>query len=218
MTLINTPLHYNALFTPPPHYLNPPLPSHISPQQNSIEGFSDRRVQFAFFFSLGGGQSGGWVGRGRYGFLESKTHTKWWGEEAGVCGTHSLFVYKSSAVCVDVVRALWTHTHTHTNQVIWLLASLSRHHIEAQRECVTDPHSEREAWQDGLPEYSLWILRPAWILNQHSASSSHTNTHKHTSSSSLSSLIIFDWISLLPFYRFISFNRCFSHRSCGEGL
>lgn len=66
------------------------------------------------------------------------------------CGTHSLLQKLCNvAFCVCTVDRAG-HTHTHKNkQVIWLLASLSRHHIEAQRECVTDPHSEREGWQDG---------------------------------------------------------------------
>lgn len=128
---------------PLPHYLktSPSLPHSLNFSHSEIQQMGlECNNMFAFCFS-GGGQSNGWVGRCRCSFLKNKktktkktTQTKrGWGRG---CGT----LFKQSSAMIHCVCALWAHTQT----IIWPRASLPRHHIEAQQECVTDPHSERE--------------------------------------------------------------------------
>lgn len=79
-----------------------------------------------------------------------------------------------SLVVVNYVCALRIErVYTHTTQVMWLLASLSRHHIEAQRESVTDPHSEREEGQDGYRN----VRRVSCVLNGHESTQCIFLTH-----------------------------------------
>lgn len=188
---------------PLPHYLKPSLPSHISPQRNSTDGLNAGECNETFAL-IGDGLSNGWVGRGRYGFLKSKnTHKK----VAGALVVHTLF-YKSSAM-LHFVCALWTERgHTHTNQVVWLLASLSRHHIEAQRECVTDPHSEGEGWQDGYRNMRC----VSCVLHGFESTQCIFLTYPPLHSSSL---II--WLDL-SFLSIVFNHHCCSHWSYGEGL
>lgn len=63
-------------------------------------------------------------------------HTKTGG---GARGTHSLLALQCNILCVHC-----GHACSHKTSNLAFSQSLSRHHIEAQQECVTDPHSERE--------------------------------------------------------------------------
>lgn len=63
-------------------------------------------------------------------------HTKSGG---GACGTHSLLALQCNILCVHC-----GHACSHKKSNLTFSQYLSRHHIEAQRECDTDLHSERE--------------------------------------------------------------------------
>lgn len=114
-------------------------------------------------------------------------------------------IQKKKIVMFYFVCALWTEcglSLTYTHQVIWLLASLSRHHIEAQQECVTDPHSEREGWQDGYRNMH-WV---SCVLNGHEkAQCIFLMNHPLNSP-----LCLFNWVELSLLLLYFSFRSIIS--------
>lgn len=159
-------------------YNTPPssLPSHLclfSPQQNSTGRFKNRIAWWDIYICFtGSGQSYRWVGRS--GDDEGLRYIR----TQKLCNVH----------CRQCGQPLQINTPT-----LWLLAIPSRHHIETQQECVTDPHSEREGWQDGygnMHSISCVLCKWTWIKTVHLP---------QTHSSAFSSLIE----PLLPFFLYI---------------